>query len=99
MRREYAARRAQVIAALRGMPRVRVLAAGGRLLRDGGRARDRAVVRTTSGGACSSEHGVVVVHGSAYGAGGEGTLRVSFASGGDTLARGLERLRAGLSRL
>jgi aspartate/methionine/tyrosine aminotransferase len=46
-----------------------------------------------------NEAGVVVVHGSAYGPGGEGTLRVSFASGGDTLARGLERLREGLSRL
>ena len=45
------------------------------------------------------EHGVVVVHGAAYGAGGEGTLRVSFASGGETLARGLERLRAGLAAL
>ena len=54
--------------------------------------------RTTSGCACSSEHGVVVAHGSAYGPGGEGTLRVSFASGGDNLARGLERLRAGLSQ-
>jgi len=30
---------------------------------------------------------------------GEGTLRVAFASGGDTLARGLERLRTGLSSL
>jgi aspartate aminotransferase len=45
------------------------------------------------------QHGVVVAHGSAYGAGGEGTLRVSFASGGENLARGLERLREGLSRL
>ena len=43
------------------------------------------------------EHGVVVVHGSAYGPGGEGTLRVSFASGGETLAKGLDRLAAGLS--
>jgi aspartate/methionine/tyrosine aminotransferase len=43
------------------------------------------------------EHGVVVVHGAAYGPGGEGTLRVSFASGGETLARGLERLREGLA--
>ncbi|MBI3681654.1 MAG: pyridoxal phosphate-dependent aminotransferase [Acidobacteria bacterium] len=43
------------------------------------------------------EHaGVVVVHGAAYGPAGEGTLRVSFASGGDTLAQGLERLRRGL---
>src|SRR5262249_39957046 len=28
------------------------------------------------------EHGVVVLHGDAYGPGGEGTLRVSFAAGG-----------------
>lgn len=42
------------------------------------------------------EHGVVVVHGAAYGPGGEGTLRVSFASGGDTLSKGLQRLREGL---
>jgi aspartate/methionine/tyrosine aminotransferase len=44
------------------------------------------------------EHGVVVVHGAAYGVGGEGTLRVSFASGGENLALGLERLREGLAR-
>jgi aminotransferase len=43
--------------------------------------------------------GVAVIHGAAYGPGGEGTLRVSFASGGDTLTRGLERLRAGLEAL
>ena len=45
------------------------------------------------------EHGVVVAHGSAYGEGGEGTLRVSFASGGENLANGLERLRTGLAAL
>lgn len=45
------------------------------------------------------EAGVVVIHGAAYGACGEGTLRVSFAAGGATLTRGLERLRAGLLRL
>jgi aspartate/methionine/tyrosine aminotransferase len=45
------------------------------------------------------EHGVVVVHGAAYGPGGEGTLRVSFASGGETLAQGLQRLREGLEHL
>jgi aspartate/methionine/tyrosine aminotransferase len=43
-----------------------------------------------------NDHGVVVVQGSAYGPGGEGTLRVSFASGGETLACGLARLREGL---
>jgi bifunctional pyridoxal-dependent enzyme with beta-cystathionase and maltose regulon repressor activities len=45
------------------------------------------------------EAGVVVMHGSAYGEGGEGTLRVSFAAGGKTLEHGLARLRDGLQRL
>lgn len=45
------------------------------------------------------EDGVVVIHGAAYGAGGEGTLRVSFAGGGSALEQGLQRLRAGLQRL
>ena len=43
--------------------------------------------------------GVVVIHGAAYGAGGEGTLRVSFAAGGAILEQGLERLRTGLQGL
>ena len=46
-----------------------------------------------------NEFGVVVAHGSAYGDGGEGTLRVSFASGGENLKLGLERLRQGLAAL
>lgn len=45
------------------------------------------------------EAGVVVIHGSAYGAGGEGTLRVSFAGGGAALEDGLQRLRDGLTQL
>ncbi len=45
------------------------------------------------------EAGVVLIHGSAYGVGGEGTLRVSFAGGGKTLEDGLNRLRDGLTRL
>src|SRR5437763_12061670 len=45
------------------------------------------------------EAGVVVIHGAAYGPAGEGTLRVSFAAGGEALERGLERLRDGLLRL
>ena len=44
-------------------------------------------------------HGLVVIHGAAYGPGGEGTLRVSFASGGENLAQGLARLREGLTRI
>lgn len=43
-----------------------------------------------------AEHGIVVVHGAAYGPGGEGTLRVSFASGGDVLDRGLSKLSQAL---
>ena len=42
------------------------------------------------------EHGVVVMHGAAYGPAAEGMLRISFASGGDNLTEGLRRLRAGL---
>jgi aspartate/methionine/tyrosine aminotransferase len=45
------------------------------------------------------DSGVAVVHGSAYGPGGEGTLRVSFGSGGDTLTSGLDLLRQGLGVL
>jgi aspartate aminotransferase len=45
------------------------------------------------------EAGVVVLHGAAYGPGGEGMLRVSFAAGGALLEAGLDRLRAGLLRL
>jgi aspartate/methionine/tyrosine aminotransferase len=46
-----------------------------------------------------NEFGVAVVHGSAYGPGGEGTLRVSFASGGEVLSDGLHLLREGLQSL
>jgi aminotransferase len=42
---------------------------------------------------------VVLIHGAAYGPGGEGTLRVSFAAGGAILERGLEKLRGGLLAL
>ena len=42
------------------------------------------------------EHGVVVMHGAAYGSAAEGMLRISFASGGSNLTEGLRRLRAGL---
>jgi aspartate/methionine/tyrosine aminotransferase len=45
------------------------------------------------------DHGVSVVHGRAYGEAGEGTLRVSFAAGGDVLHRGLALLQEGLEAL
>ncbi|MGA3204770.1 MAG: aminotransferase class I/II-fold pyridoxal phosphate-dependent enzyme [Bryobacteraceae bacterium] len=94
MRDEYTRRRAQVI---EGLPGVRVMAPEGGFFA-------MLDVRETQAPSCEirrrlmHEHGVVVVEGAAYGAGGEGTLRVSFASGGENLARGLERLREGLAR-
>jgi aspartate/methionine/tyrosine aminotransferase len=45
------------------------------------------------------DSGVVLIHGAAYGPGGEGTLRVSFAGGGEMLERGLEKLAEGLRRM
>lgn len=98
MQREYARRRSTVMDALDGLPRARVL------LPEGGFF---AMVDARASGVPSNDlrrrllhdHGVVVVHGAAYGQGGEGTLRVSFASGGDNLARGLARLREGLAGL
>ncbi|MBI4265377.1 MAG: pyridoxal phosphate-dependent aminotransferase [Acidobacteria bacterium] len=98
MRAGYAERRAAVRSALSGLPRAEVM------LPEGGFF---AMVDVRATGLSSDEvrrrllheHGVVVVHGAAYGPGGEGTLRVSFASGGEALAQGLARLREGLARL
>jgi len=98
MQQEYARRRSQVLTTLSGIPHARVLAPEGGFF---------AMVDVRAAGLPSDEirrrllheHSVAVVHGSAYGPGGEGTLRVSFASGGDTLADGLDRLAQGLSRL
>ena len=91
-------RRQLVLSSLADVGRVRVLAPEGGFF---------AMVDARETGVPSDEirrrllhdAGVAVVHGAAYGPAGEGTLRVSFASGGDTLARGLERLRDGLSAL
>jgi aspartate/methionine/tyrosine aminotransferase len=98
MRREYTRRRALVMQSLAGIRHVRVLAPEGGFFAmiD---ARETAVPSEQIRRRLLQEAGVAVIHGSAYGPGGEGTLRVSFASGGDTLARGLERLRAGLEAL
>ncbi|MCC6345309.1 MAG: pyridoxal phosphate-dependent aminotransferase [Bryobacterales bacterium] len=92
MREEYARRRSLVCERLTGLAGCRVLAPEGGFF---------AMLDITPLGQPSNEvrrrllneHGVVVVHGSAYGAAGENTLRLSFASGGETLAQGLERLR------
>ncbi|MBM3774487.1 MAG: aminotransferase class I/II-fold pyridoxal phosphate-dependent enzyme [Acidobacteria bacterium] len=98
MRAEYAARRAKVLAGLEGLGGVRALAPEGGFF---------AMLDVRGLGLCSEEirrrlleeAGVVVVNGSAYGASGEGTLRVSFAAGGEKLEAGLARLREGLARI
>jgi aspartate aminotransferase len=95
---EYQARRDQVVTALSGLAGVEPLVPEGGLfvmadIRQFGLPADE--VRRY----LLHEAGVAVVHGSAYGPAGEGTLRVSFAAGGELLERGLERLRAGLQRL
>jgi aspartate/methionine/tyrosine aminotransferase len=98
MRNEYAARRAKVIEMLHGLRSADVMPPEGGFF---------AMVDIGRSGVSSdevrrrllNEQGVVVVHGRAYGESGEGTLRVSFASGGDNLQRGLELLRDGLAAL
>jgi aspartate aminotransferase len=91
MRREYARRRALVIEQLPGV----MAPEGGFFAMVDVRASETPSDEIRK--RLMREYGVVVVHGAAYGAGGEGTLRVSFASGGENLTRGLERLREGLA--
>ena len=98
MRNAYSERRKLCRDALSGQPGIEVLDPEGGFftmldIRRSGRTSDD--VRRH----LLHEYGVVVVHGRAYGEAGEGTLRVSFASGGDTLLRGLERLGEGLRSL
>jgi aspartate aminotransferase len=98
MTAEYQERRDRVVARLRGIPGVEPLVPEGGLfvmvdVRGLGMPSD-AIRRFLL-----CEAGVVVIHGSAYGPGGEGFLRVSFAAGGEVLEQGLERLRDGLLRL
>src|SRR5581483_5380714 len=98
MRREYACRRELVLHSISAIPNVNVLAPEGGFF----------AMADVSRIPCSSdeirkrllwEHGVAVIHGAAYGPGGEHTLRISFASGGKTLQRGLERLVQGLTAI
>ena len=98
MAEEYRARRDLVLGRLRDIPGVEPLPPEGGLfvmvdVRRLGRPSDEVRRRLLR------EAGVVVLHGAAYGPGGEGTLRVSFAAGGEPLERGLDRLRDGLLRL
>ena len=94
MREEYTRRRARVIEQLHG---VKVIAPEGGFFAMVD-VRESQIPSDEIRKRLMHDHGVVVVHGAAYGAGGEGTLRVSFASGGENLALGLERLREGLAR-
>ncbi len=98
MRDEYARRRRQVIDSLAGIPGVRVLPPEGGFFAMVD-IRDRGVPSDAARRRLLNDAGVAVVHGAAYGNAGEGTLRVSFASGGETLTRGLMLLRAGLESL
>lgn len=96
--REYQTRRDRTVQALTGVPGVTPPVPEGGLfvmldVRGLGLASDEVRRRLLH------DSGVVLIHGSAYGPGGEGTLRVSFAGGGTALDRGLERLREGLHRL
>jgi aspartate/methionine/tyrosine aminotransferase len=98
MREVYAQRRRVVTEALTGVSCVDVLEP------EGGFFTMLDIQRT---GRCSddvrrhllTEYGVVAIHGRAYGAAGEGTLRVSFATGGENLTSGLQLLREGLAGL
>ncbi len=95
---EYGRRRELVMTALADVPGVDVLVPEGGFfamadVRDLGRPSDD--IRRS----LLVDHGVVVMHGGAYGPSAEGTLRISFASGGDNLARGLELLTNGLRAL
>ena len=98
MRREYTRRRTQLIDGLAGIPGVRVLPPEGGFFAMVD-IRERGVPSDTARRGLLNDAGVAVVHGAAYGNAGEGTLRVSFASGGGTLTRGLALLRAGLEAL
>jgi aspartate/methionine/tyrosine aminotransferase len=98
MRAEYTKRREQVITALSGIPGVTVLPPEGgffAMLDVRGIALPSNEIRVR----LMRQHDVVVVHGAAYGPGGEGTLRVSFASGGTKLTNGLAALRSGLIQI
>jgi len=98
MAAEYARRRTQVLDALAGIPSVNMLVPEGGFFAMAD-ARDLQRPSNDIRRDLLVDHGVVVMHGGAYGASGEGTLRISFASGGDNLQQGLQRLAEGLRAL
>jgi aspartate/methionine/tyrosine aminotransferase len=95
---EYQGRRDRVVQALADIPGVRAMVPEGGLfvMAD---VRGLAMPSDEVRRSLLHDEGVVVIHGAAYGQAAEGTLRISFAAGGASLANGLERLRAGLLRL
>jgi aspartate/methionine/tyrosine aminotransferase len=105
MRLEYQARRDLVVRQLQGLAGIRPLIPDGGLfvmvdLRDClSLTRARQFTSEDIRQYLLQEHGVVVIHGSAYGACGEGLLRVSFAAGGQILERGLFQLREALCKV
>ncbi len=84
MREEYSQRRERVLARLAGIPNVAMLPPEGGFFAMAD-VRELNMPSNEIRQRLMRDHGVVVVHGAAYGPGGEGTLRVSFASGGETL--------------
>ena len=97
MREEYSRRRAQVSDGLGRVVNVIAPEGGFFAMAD---VRESQIPSNEIRRRLMHEHGVVVVHGAAYGAGGEGTLRVSFASGGENAWRAeSERLREGLAAI
>jgi len=86
MRAEYSRRREQVLAS---QPNFLAPEGGFFAMLD---VRDKNIPSDLIRKRLLNEFGIVVVHGAAYGQAGEGTLRVSFASGGDTLFNGLLQL-------
>jgi aspartate/methionine/tyrosine aminotransferase len=95
MRDEYARRRQLILSSLAGIPGVRVLPPEGGFfaMLD---VRQKTVPSDEIRRRLLHDTGVAVVDGAAYGPGGEGTLRVSFGSGGNALTRGLALLGDGL---
>ncbi|MFN0102771.1 MAG: pyridoxal phosphate-dependent aminotransferase [Bryobacteraceae bacterium] len=93
MHAEYTRRRAMVLDAL---PRALPPEGGFFAMLD---VRDMGIPSDLIRKRLLAEFGVVLIHGAAYGQAGEGTLRVSFASGGEVLERGLAKLRLALEAL
>ena len=95
---EYAARRALIVAGLEALPGITCAAPDGTFyvfpdVRGTGFARSAEFAAWLL-----DEAGVAVTPGSAFGAGGEGHVRLSFATSRETIAAALERMAAALAK-